>query len=370
MRAMPTLPRFSFAIASMLTLSLAACSDDANPLVGGESAEGGGAEGGDAPLGGNPPQGGSSEGGAPAGGAGDGGSGGAPEKPIEFQDSYALDAQFPEGGAYDPETGTFYVGSLLDGSVHSVNATTSSEAVLFTESAPGTWWTLGMDVDVARRKLWVCAMNDDDDPRSGHVWIFDLETGERTAAYDLRDAAEDASCTDVAVTSDGLAYVTDREQGNVYVVDEDFGPSLFTYSPDLEAALVGQNSVVVLPDESALLAILYSPSSLARIDLATGEVAEVEIDGKFSDFSFLAGADGMTYRDGSVYVAFTSVLIRVTPSFADWSQATSEYEDVPSGMTDVISTPGGLYLLNGQAIRFALGSETDPFELKRYTGNL
>jgi len=315
-------------------------------------------------------EGGSSESGAPAGGAPAGGNGGAPEKPIEFQDSYPLEAQFPEGGSYDPETGTFYFGSLFDGSVHSLDASSGAETVLFSESAPGTWWTLGMDVDVTRRRLWVCAMNDDDDPRSGHVWIFDLETGERTAAYHLRDAAEDASCTDVAITSDGLAYVTDREQRNVYVVDEDFGPSLFTFSDDLEAAIAGQNSVVVLPDESALLAILYSPSSLARIDLTTGDVTVVEIDGKFSDFSFLAGADGMTYREGSVYVAFTSVLIRVTPSFSDWSQATSEYEDVPSGMTDVISTPGGLYLLNGQAIRFALGSETDPFELKRYTGKL
>ncbi len=357
--------------ATVLALSFIGCSDDGNPLVGGQTAQGGQGEGGAIDGdGGSTHQAGASEGGASAGGAPTGGSGGAPEKPIDFQDSYALDAQFPEGGAYDAETGAFYVGSLLDGSVHSVDATTGAESVLFSESAAGTWWTLGMDVDVARRKLWVCAMNDDDDPRSGHVWIFDLETGARTAAYDLRDAAEDASCTDVAVTSDGLAYVTDREQGNVYVVDEDLGPTLFTSSPDLEAALVGQNSVVVLPDESALLAILYSPSSLARIDLTTGEVSTVEIDGKFSDFSFLAGADGMTYRDGSVYVAFTSVLIRVTPSFADWSQATSEYEDVPSGMTDVISTPGGLYLLNGQAIRFALGSETDPFELKRYTGSL
>jgi sugar lactone lactonase YvrE len=362
-------PLFRFAIAPVLALSLAACSDDgANPLVGGESA-GGQGEGGEVAQGGDAAEGGNSDGGAAAGGAPEGGSGGAPEKPIELQDSYPLDAQFPEGGTYDPESGTFYFGSLFDGSVHALDAT-GDESVLFSESAAGTWWTLGMDVDVARQRLWVCAMNDDDDPRSGHIWIFDLESGDRLHAYDLRDAAEDASCTDVAVTSDGLAYVTDREQGYIYVVDEDLGPEVFTYSEDLEAALVGQNSLVVLPDESALLSILYSPSSLARIDLVTGEVSEVEIDGKFSDFSFLAGADGMAYRDGSVYVAFTSVLIRVTPSFSDWSQATSEYEDVPSGMTDVISTPGGLYLLNGQAIRFALGNDPDPFMLNRYTGTL
>ncbi len=363
----PTLARI--ALASLVSFSLVACSEDDGASGAAGPGSGGGGEGGQVTLGGAGPQGGGAVGGAPEGGANTGGSGGAPD-PVELQDTYSLDAQFPEGGAYDPESGTFYFGSLGDGSVHALDATSALEQVVFTETAPGTWWTLGMDVDVARRRLWVCAMNDDDDPRSGHVWIFDMETGARTAAYDLRDAAADASCTDVAVTSDGLGYVVDREQGNVYVVDELLGPVLFTSSPDLEAALVGQNSVVVLPDESALLTVLYSPSSLARVDLETGAVSVVEIDGKFSDLSFLAGADGMTYRDGSVYVAFTSVLIRVTPSFADWSQATSEYEDVPSGMTDVISTPGGLYLLNGQSVRFLLGTDTDPFELRRYTGNL
>jgi len=350
-------------------LLIAGCGDDLSPAQGGEAPGGSGLGAG---VSGGADAGGSDEGGAVnTGGSAEGGSGaGGEPTPAVFQDTYPLTAQFPEGGSYDPQAGAFYVGSLLDGSVHRIDATTGHEEVLFAEDAAGTWWTLGMDVDVVRRRLWACAMNDADDPRTGHVWVFDLETGERIANHALGVAAKDASCTDVVLTSDGLGYVTDREQGNIYVVDVDDGPSLFTQNPDLEASFIGQNSVVVLPDESALLAILYSPSSLARIDLATGQVLTVEIDGKFSDLSFLAGADGMTYRDGSVYVAFTSVLIRVTPSFSDWSQATSEYEDVPSGMTDVLSTPGGLYLLNGQAIRFALGQEPDPFQLNRYTGGL
>ena len=50
--------------------------------------------------------------------------------------------------------------------------------------------------------------------------------------------------------------------------------------------------------------------------------------------------------------------------------ATSTDVDIPSGMTDVVSTPNGLYLLNGQAVRFALGQATDPFALVRYVGAL
>ena len=305
-----------------------------------------------------------------SGSGGPGGSGGAGGQPIDFQDAYPLDAQFPEGGAYDPSSGAFYVGSLADGTVHRVSASTGVDETIFTETAPGTWWTLGMDVDVARRRLWVCAMDDSVDPRAGSIWIFDLETGARLRNYALADAADDASCTDVGVTADGVGYVGDREQGNVYQVDFDGGPTLFTSSPDLATTVIGQNAMVVLPDQSALISLLYLPSGLARIDLASGDVTTIDISGPFSDSDFLGGADGMTYANGSLYVAFTTRFARVTPTLGDWSQVVSTDEAVPSGMTDVLSTPGGLYLLNGQSVRFAIGLTPDPFRLVRYEGSL
>jgi sugar lactone lactonase YvrE len=297
------------------------------------------------------------------------GTGGAPAP--TFLDVYPLAAQYPEGGIYEPTDNVFYVGSLGDGTVHRVDAATGDETVIFTETAPGTWWTLGMDVDVVRRRLWVCAMDDrSPSPRAGRVWIFDLDTQQRVADHDLADAATDATCTDVALTQDGLGYVCDREVGNIYQVDEITGPTLFTSSPDLEAAIVGQNALVVLPDQSALLSLLYLPSGISRVDLGDGSVLPVDITGKFSDLTPLHGADGMILSGGSAYVAFTSELIKVTPTLADWSTATSIKVDLPSGMTDVVSTPNGLYLLNGQSLTFALGTTPDPFQLVRFTGSL
>ena len=55
-------------------------------------------------------------------------------------------------------------------------------------------------------------------------------------------------------------------------------------------------------------------------------------------------------------------------TLGDWSAARSRSVDVPAGMTDVIHTPNGDYLLNGQAVRFALGQTPDPFALVRFTG--
>ena len=302
-----------------------------------------------------------SSGSGPTGGGSDSG----------FRDIYPLDAKFPEGGTYDSASNAFYVGSLADGSVHRINAATGAEEVFFTESAPGTWWTLGMDVDVERRRLWVCAMDDRaPEPRAGYIWVFDLESGERIANHALADAAPDATCTDVALTKAGVGYVGDREMGSIYKVDVSGGASPFASSPDLQANFVGQNAIVVLPDESALLSVLYLPSSLARVDLADGSVTKVAIQGPFEDTGALAGADGMTFMDGSAYVAFTSKLVKVTPAAADWSAATSTEAALPSGMTDVLRTPEGLYVLNGQSVSFAFGSETYPFQLARFTGAL
>jgi sugar lactone lactonase YvrE len=276
-------------------------------------------------------------------GNGQAGQGQAGAQNAVFLDKYSLNAQYPEGGVYDPVGGAFYVGSLGDGSVHRIDAATGAESVLFTESAPGKWWTLGMDVDLVRRRLWVCAMDDrSPSPRAGSIWVFDLVTGQRIANHALADAAQDATCTDVALTKNGQGYVGDREQGILYKVDLVDGPSVFASSPDLAASIVGQNALVVLPDESAILSLLYLPSGIARVDLADHSVQQVTIDGTFYDLTPLAGADGMAYANGSVYVAFTSKLVKVTPTFADWSQASSKAIDVPDGMTDVVSTPGGL----------------------------
>lgn len=283
--------------------------------------------------------------------------------------SYPLMARFPEGGTYDPVARAFYVGSLEDGSVRRVDVETGAETVLFTERAAGKWWTLGMDVDLLRRRLFVCAMDDrSPSPRAGFIWIFDLDKGERIANHALSAAANKATCTDVVVTREGLGYVGDREVGNVYTVDATAGASLFVSSDELKGTVVGQNSIVLLPDQSALLSVIYLPSRLMRVDLGTRAVREVTLDGPFSDRTLLAGADGMTLVDGVAYVAFTSKIVRVTPTMADWSQAKTVALDVPSGMTDVISTPAGLYLLNGQSVRFALGDSPDPFALVRFAG--
>jgi len=284
-----------------------------------------------------------------------------------FQESYAVEPRFPESGSYDPTEHAFYVGSLADGSVTRIDADTSESTTVFTETAPGIWWTLGMHVDDARRRLWVCAMEDRrevDEGTPGHVWVLDLDTGERVATYPLGDAFDGATCTDVTVADDGSAYVCDREHPNVYRVDPAGALSLFATDEALSGDVVGQNALLVLPDQSALLSAVYLDAKLLRVDLADGSVTEVAIEGSFRDRSLLSGADGMTLHEGELLVAFSSKLARLR-SADGWTTAAATLEDAGEGLTDVVSTPGGAYLLDGQAVSFALGEEPTPSRLVR-----
>ena len=97
----------------------------------------------------------------------------------------------------------------------------------------------------------------------------------------------------------------------------------------------------------------------------------MEIEGDFSDgLPALSGADGMALdSNGSVLVAFTSQVNRVR-SVNGWARAISTTMDVEAGMTDVVHTPGGNYLLNGQSVSFAFGRDPEPSALLRFEDDL
>jgi sugar lactone lactonase YvrE len=355
--------------------------------VGGESGQSGqnalGGSGGGAAAGsdagasgaaGNGAAGESGVGGTDVGGSsGNGGSGGMVKPPVQFADTYPVGAAYPEGGAYDHDEDAFFVGSLKDGTVHRIDAQSGAETTYFKETAAGKWWTLGMDVDHLNRRLWVCALDDrSPNPRAGRVWGFDLKTGERIADWDLSTAQADATCTDVSVTTDGTVYVCDREAPTVYQLTVDQGPKVFASDPLLDGDVAGMNGMITLPDQSALLTVVYRPARLVRVDLQTAAATEVKLTGPFNDPSILAGADGITldFEGKNAYVAFTNRFIQVKPGSSAWATGSaSAIDDVPEGLTDVIATPGGLYWLNGQSIAFALNTIPKPFALQRFTGS-
>lgn len=300
----------------------------------------------------------------------------APEEPVEatFSAAYDLDVPHAEGGVYDPVTHAFFVGSLVTGGVHRIDANSGEERQVYAEQRPGEWWTLGLGIDVERRWIWVCSMSDlrevgEGDPANlGYIVQFDLETEAAIRTYDLSQAFPGANCADVEPAADGKVYVADRAHPNIYVIDPETEQiELFATDEALGGDVVGQNGLLVLPDQSGLLAIVYLTPKLVHVSLTDGSVKEVEIDGDFFDFvPPLSGADGITWDGGSALVMFSSKLNKITPTSADWSSASSESIDTEPGMTDVIHTPGGNYILNGQPVTFALENEPEPTRLVRF----
>ncbi len=290
--------------------------------------------------------------------------------PTEYLDRYPLQATFPEGGAFDTATEAFFVGTLEGGDVHRIDAQTGEQTLFYSDERPGSWMTLGMAVDADRDRLWVCAANRDTEPFTGEVWQFDLGSGTRQHAVELSFEGELAWCEDVAVAPDGTAYLTDRENPNVYRVGPSFAQELFATDDALGSALIGQNGIVVVPGQDFLLTAVHLPATLQRISLRDGTVLPIDLEGDFVDNAIGSGADGMAYVDGDLFVVFDGKLARVTPQAADWSSAVSTTVELPRGLTDVLHTPQGLYLLNGQAIGFALGNPAEPFELVRFAGDL
>ena len=357
-----------------LGFQLSACGDSA--AEGGSGGEAGAALGGSNSDGGSNASGGANAGGANAGGApnggndvgGAGGEGGA--APLAFLDAYPLQSTYPEGAAFDLASHSFYVGSLESGSVYAIDVETGVETEVFTETAAGTWFTLGMAVDAAGRKLWVCAADQDSDPYYGELWTFDLDTGERTKIVPLTNSGENAWCEDVAVDSAGNAFATDRENPNIYRVGaNDTVPSLFATDPELGSSFIGQNGIIVLPGDEALIAAVHFPARLNRIEIPSGVVTPITISGDFADATIGSGADGMVLVEGVLYVVFDGELVKVEPTLADWTAVTATEAELTSGLTDVVSTPNGLYLANGQAIGFVFGQEPTPFSLVRFTGS-
>lgn len=300
----------------------------------------------------------------------------AGELPKTFLSDYPLDVPHAESGTYDPVDHVFYVGSLVTGGVTRVDARTGEASEFYAEERPGEWWTLGLDVDVEGRRLMVCSMSDlretaaEGEPDNlGYILEFDLDTGALTRRYDLGEAFETANCADVAFAQSGDAYVADRAHPNVYEITPAGELTLFATGEPLTGQVVGQNAIIVLPDQSALLSVVYLPSRLAHVRLDDATVTEVVVDGDFFDFiPPLSGADGMTWSGDAALIAFTSQLNRITPTSPDWSTASSQTVEVDVGMTDVVHTPIGDYLLNGQAFDFAVMADPDPTVLSRFVG--
>ena len=230
----------------------------------------------------------------------------------------------PEGVEYDTANKRFMVGSLAQGTVFVVgNDGTLTPFV----KDPDLKSSVGIEVDEARNRLLVCnsdsAVFQGKSAGQAKLGIYNLTTGERIAMIDLAAVgpknAKAHFANDVAVGSDGSAYVTDTMARVVYKVDPTNTATVFLPNTFEKAQQHMLNGIVASPAGYLLVA-----------ESAAGDLYKVPLD-KPESFSkvklaeAVGGADGMVLRaNGNLLIVRndkSTSLVELT-SADDWATAT------------------------------------------------
>ena len=204
---------------------------------------------------------------------------------------------FPEGVAYDPATGDFFVGSTQSGAVYRGNVRDGSgETEVFLEGgADGRRGVTGMKVD-GQGRLWISGRD------SGRAFVYDAGSGELIKVLDTPPAAS-TLINDVTVTRDA-AYFTDSFRPTLFRVPltpggvGDIEPWLdFGRTPVRYRGGFNLNGIAATEDGRYLITVQFNTGELYRIDTKTREVTGVDLGGET-----LKTGDGLLLEDRTLYV--------------------------------------------------------------------
>jgi Cu-Zn family superoxide dismutase len=235
------------------------------------------------------------------------------------------EAVFPEGVAYQEETGDFFVGSTTDGTIYRGNVGTG-EVEVFVEGAPG-----GSAVGLAvsdQGRLFVAGGT------TGLVSVYDTGTGALLGEFS-NGLAPNTFLNDVAVSPAGDAYVTDSFNPFLSVVlgssvdpgsipgagaTPGAGAPVRPLALALDLSAFGfelqegfnANGIVATPDGNDLLVAQTNTGLLYRVDLAAEEAIQVDLGGASLP------ADGLLL-DGQTLYAVTGDEITVVDLAEDYA---------------------------------------------------
>ena len=207
----------------------------------------------------------------------------------------------PEGVAFDSKTGAFFVGSIRKRKIVRVAPDgTSSDFVA--SGRDGLRGALGMRVDAARRRLWVCTramphmegFDKEKAPDSALV-AFDADSGKLVREYPLPRNPEayqpPSACDDLTLAPDGSVLVNDTEHTRVFVLRPD--------GEDLEVLVdvpeLGRPQGIAVSDDGRT-AYVSNYRRVMAVDMASRRVREVRAPADVP----LNGIDGLAFDRGTL----------------------------------------------------------------------
>lgn len=212
------------------------------------------------------------------------------------REAFTLDRRLiPEGIAHDPESHSYFVGSIAAAKIVRIDAQGTASDF----SSPGELkQVLGLAIDPARRQLHAVSTSllGTPDSTSNQVVTYDLATGTRVRTIAVPAAAQ---LNDVAVGPGGDLYVTDTRAGGVFRIGAQGGPVDTVVAPP---SIPGVNGIALAADGKAFY--LAHSTGIARLELASGELLpRIEIpagetvgaiDGLYVDGNALIGIQNVT----------------------------------------------------------------------------
>jgi hypothetical protein len=202
-----------------------------------------------------------------------------------------------EGIAYNPKTKIFYISSIHQRKIISVNE--KGETRDFSRESDGLWSVSGMRVDSKNQILWVCSsvfpqmqgFKKEDDGKSG-IFKYDLKTARLLEKYLLSNETEKHVLGDLILNKKGDVFASDSVSPYLFVIDSDTNKLEIFLKHDSFSSLQG---MTLTPDEKTMFVADYS-KGIFKLDLATKEFVQL----KPAPNVALIGIDGLYLHQGKL----------------------------------------------------------------------
>ena len=292
---------------------------------------------------------------------------------------------YPEGIDYNNNTNDFFVGSVLQGEIGTIDPETGTyETFITREDDPNLVSVTGIFTDEDNNRLLAASGNpglagiDDSVAQVAYLGIYDLETAEVIAGIDLTLAFPEGQAfvaNDIAIGPNRNIFVTDSFSPVIYQVDgTTFEASVFINGGDDFTPVpngFGLNGLVYT--NGNLIACKTDDGTLIRIPLDTPEDYQiVDIDMDF------IGADGLELTsEGDIVVVNNGFAGDATGTYLlnstdDWVSATVTAQDLVSSTattfptTATLAADGEIYAVNSYfSLLFAGDTSQETFSIVR-----
>lgn len=271
------------------------------------------------------------------------------------------EAVFPEGIAYQPKTGNFFVCSNGDGTIFRGNLRKKFADVFLPGGEDGRTTATNVKLDDHKSRLFVAGST------SGQIFVYNSYSGELLSKFNNHKAS--TLINDVAITPSGDAYFTDSYDPTLYKVSTneanefqyeawlDFTGTVVDYQSG-----VNLNGIVASDDGKYLIVVQSNTGKLFRIDIDSKQVTEIDLGGER-----LTNGDGILLNKKQIlYVVRNQeeliVKVQLEDDFSSGTVVSSTTDpsfDVPTTIAQVRKR---LLVVNTQLDKFLSGSAPElPF---------